>query len=370
MESIAHHGLIAALGKILKVEEKINSRLPLQDREDSVTRGQSVMAMIINGLGFIERRLYMVQDFFSDKPVERLLGENVTCEKLNDDNLGRTLDAIYDYNASKLFSEIAFEIGLEHNAMSRFAHLDTTSISVEGNYDSEGIDTQGGANFHITHGYSKDHRKDLKQLMLSLTTTGPASIPIWLETLSGNSADKENFIKTIESAKKFQEELKKSESFVWVADAALYTKDKLLSKDNHTLWVTRVPETISEAKVLVQKNKEEVIWINLENGYSISPQESNYGGVKQRWVLVFSEQAFKNEVNTVEIVFTKKEEILKSAIKKFEKEFYYCEKDAIKAFKKFIKKHPLFILKSKIVRIEGQADGKKGRPREENKVLK
>ncbi|MBF0363901.1 MAG: IS1634 family transposase [Oligoflexia bacterium] len=205
IESIAHHGLIAAIGKKLKIEEKINARF----REDSVTRGQSVMAMVINGLGFIERRLYMIQDFFSDKPIERLLGKNVTCDKLNDDNLGRTLDAIYEYNASKLFSEIAFEIGLEHNAMSRFAHLDTTSISVEGNYDSEVIDTQGGgATFHITNGYSKDHRKDLKQLVLSLTTTGPASIPIWLETLSGNSADKENFIKTIEATKKFQEELK------------------------------------------------------------------------------------------------------------------------------------------------------------------
>lgn len=371
IESIAHHGLIAALGKILKIEEKINSRLPLQDRDESVTRGQSVMAMIINGLGFIERRLYMVQDFFSDKPVERLIGNNVTYEKLNDDNLGRTLDAIYDYNATKLFSEIAFEIGLEHNAMSKFAHLDTTSISVEGEYNREVIDTQGdGANFHITHGYSKDQRKDLKQLVLSLTTMGPASIPIWLETLSGNSADKENFIKTIESAKKFQEELKKSEPFVWVADAALYTKDKLLSKGNSVLWLTRIPETITEAKVLVQKNKDELTWIDLGNGYLICPQESNYGGVKQRWILVFSEQAFKKEINTVAIMLKKKEEALKSAIKKFGKEIYYCEKDANKAFTKFEKRNPLFKLESKIVRIEGQAEGKRGRPKEEDKILK
>ncbi|MBF0361667.1 MAG: hypothetical protein HQK49_11685 [Oligoflexia bacterium] len=113
-----------------------------------------------------------------------------------------------------------------------------------------------------------------------------------------------------------------------------------------------------------------MVWIDLKNGYSISPQESNYGGVKQRWIVVFSEEAFKNEVNTVKIMLQKKEEILKSALKKFEKELYYCKKDAEKSFDKFAKKHPMFILTSYIVRLRGKMDGKKGRPKEEDKVFK
>ena len=117
-QNMDHHGIVAAIGKNLGIIEKVNKRLPLQDREENISRGQSVMAMIINGLGFTERRLYMVADFFRSKPVELLLGNGVTADKLNDDNLGRTLDAIYQYGTSKIFSEIAFEIGLEHNAIS------------------------------------------------------------------------------------------------------------------------------------------------------------------------------------------------------------------------------------------------------------
>ncbi len=60
---------------------------------------------------------------------------------------------------------------------------------------------------NITHGHSKDHRPDLKQLVLSLTTTGDSSFPIWLEALSGNSSDKSSFIKTINSVKAFSKEM-------------------------------------------------------------------------------------------------------------------------------------------------------------------
>ena len=90
-EAMDHHGLVAAIGKKLDIENKINLRLQTQNRDNSLTRGQSVMAMVINGLGFIERRLYFVQNFFKNKPVEKLLGVGVTYEKINDDNLGRTL---------------------------------------------------------------------------------------------------------------------------------------------------------------------------------------------------------------------------------------------------------------------------------------
>ena len=41
----------------------------------------------------------------------------------------------------------------------------------------------------ITHGFSKDHRDDLKQFVLSLVTVGQSRIPLWVEPLSGNEVD-------------------------------------------------------------------------------------------------------------------------------------------------------------------------------------
>ena len=57
--------------------------------------GQRVSAMVLNGLGFINNRLYLFPDFMQNKPVERLLGEGLTAADFNDDALGRCLDEIH-----------------------------------------------------------------------------------------------------------------------------------------------------------------------------------------------------------------------------------------------------------------------------------
>jgi len=43
----------------------------------------------------------------------------------------------------------------------------------------------------VAGGYSRDHRADLKQWMLTLTTTHDGDVPLLLRPLDGNSADKE-----------------------------------------------------------------------------------------------------------------------------------------------------------------------------------
>ena len=79
-----------------------------QDHEQRyVSVGLCVKAMILNGLGFVNRALYLMPYFFKDKPVERLLGEGITAEQLNDDALGRALDAIYAYGPEPLYGQLA-----------------------------------------------------------------------------------------------------------------------------------------------------------------------------------------------------------------------------------------------------------------------
>jgi len=53
--------------------------------------------MILNGFGFVERRLYLYPEFFEGIALERLLGPGVKREHLPDYTLGRTLDAIAEY---------------------------------------------------------------------------------------------------------------------------------------------------------------------------------------------------------------------------------------------------------------------------------
>ena len=51
----------------------------------------------------VSRPLYLFPHFFEDKAVEKLIGEGVKSEYINDDKLGRVLDKIYKLGLTKLF---------------------------------------------------------------------------------------------------------------------------------------------------------------------------------------------------------------------------------------------------------------------------
>jgi len=145
--------------------------------------------MVINSLGFNERRLYIFPKFFSNIATERLLGPGVLPEDLNDDVLGRTLDRIYEADSTELFLKIALQVMQHLQFGTQLLHADTTSVSVHGNY--EHID--GTPAIQITYGHTKDNRPDLKQFVLS-TITNQHGIPLFAKTYSGNASDKQNLI--------------------------------------------------------------------------------------------------------------------------------------------------------------------------------
>lgn len=357
--SMDHHGLVAAVCKDLGISEKIDARISNQDKRRVVSAGKAVVAMILNGLGFTNRRLYLTPQFFETKPVERLLDkEGLTSGDLTDHTLGHTLDEIYDYGASELFAQVAFEVAIEQKLLGNNNHLDTTSLTVHGEYDvtqKEGVEV-----IEITHGHSKDHRPDLKQVMLSLVVNGPSAVPLFMEPLKGNSSDKVSFHKTIKAVNAFKKQINVEKDFKWIADSALYTKDSLLKTNDYT-WLTRVPHTIKEAKTLVMRPDEGIAWKEQDHGYKIAPFTSHYGGIQQRWLLVFSEQAYNREKKTLDTNLEKKDKALKMALWHLGNELYKCEKDALKVLKKIGKKHPLHSVKGQTVEVKKYA--KAGKPK-------
>jgi transposase len=219
--------------------------------------------------------------------------------------------------------------------------LDTTSLTLQGDYpEAETVVSPNPDEIlpspvisipKALHGYSKDHRPDLKQVVLSLTTSGEAGFPIWMEALNGNSSDKTSFHETITKVKEFQKQLQQSTPFIWVADSALYTVDKLLNfaDDN---WITRVPNTIVAVKNLCEAPEEQFQWREIENGYKMVGLGSNYGGLKQRWILIQSQQAFKRESATFEKNMKNREEKLTKEIWHLGNQIFSTKKEAKDAF--------------------------------------
>jgi transposase len=132
-----HLELVAGMYDELGIGETID-RLVRQDKTcKHVSIGQAIKAMVLNGLGFAHRALYLTTTFFQDKPVNRLIGAGIEAEHLNDDVLGRALDALYRYGLERLYAQISALALKRLGIISAFAHLDTSSFHTDGQYDQE-----------------------------------------------------------------------------------------------------------------------------------------------------------------------------------------------------------------------------------------
>lgn len=366
VETLDHLGLVSATLKKIGLIDKLNQRLPVSQAKGSkISMGHRVAAMILNGLGFIDDRLYMFPKFLENKPVNRLLLEGAKAEDFNDDALGRCLDSIYDYGVTKLFTEVAFEIGIEQEVLGETAHFDTTSLTVYGNYNIGEVEvkkeTEEQGAIKVTYGHSKDHRSDLKQMVLNLATTGASAFPVWMEAHNGNASDKKVLHEAAQKMKTFCAGIKEAPEFLYVGDSAMY--ENCVKYGGEMKWLSRVPERIIEAKKHLETSEEELKWETLENGYRITSLFSNYGGIKQRWVLVFSEQAYEREKKTLDRNVNKEEETLRKELSGLGKKEFKCEKDAEKAGIDLVKKGK-YRYHEVVYTIEAtQKHTKKGRPK-------
>jgi transposase len=187
--------------------------------------------------------------------------------------LGRALDWIYEHDPTTLFAGLALQARQRFGICAKQVHVDTTSFSVNGEYlvegktDNENQIEEEAIPIAITYGYSRDHRADLKQWMLGLVTTHDGDIPIFLRPLDGNSSDKES-ISTIvtDVMRQLHETLPEDqEDRLAVFDSGGYSQANMKRYNEAKIrWISRVPETSTEAKTAVQE--ESAQWQALSDG--------------------------------------------------------------------------------------------------------
>lgn len=112
---------------------------------------------------------------------------------------------------------------------------------MNGQYEFEEPDKE---EITVTEGYLRDHRPDLKQVVVQLITSQKSALPAWLEVLSGNSSDKESFPLSVEA---YNQQIGASEAPYYVMDSAGYAADNLKTLKG-LRWLMRVPETLTQAK--------------------------------------------------------------------------------------------------------------------------
>jgi transposase len=199
-KELDHLGLVAGMYDELEIGRRIDEHIAQDFEQRKVSVGQAVKAIVINGLGLIRQSLHLTPQFFEARSTERLIGEGIEPEHLHDDTLGGAMGCLYEYGVMELFRDVSAHAVEQLGPTSRFAHLDATSFSFHGEYESEedSIESSEDGVIRVQQGCSRDHRPDLNQVVLDLMVEHQAGVPVLMEPLSGNASDRSSFPELID----------------------------------------------------------------------------------------------------------------------------------------------------------------------------
>ena len=322
-----HLGIVAGISQEIELVELIDKRVGKVER--NVSCGQAVQAMVLNALGFSSRALYLMPDYLRNKPVDVLIAPDLSADDFNDDTLGRSLDDLYTAGVTETFAQVASNALRVYSIEHDFVHLDSSSFHLHGEYET-GEEQEESQTISITHDYSRDHRPDLKQVVAQMITSQKSALPIWLEVLSGNSSDKESFANSVEA---YCKHLGNGPKPYFVMDSAGYSANNLKTMKT-VLWLTRVPETLSEARRLVRETSATVMQ-ELQAGYFGKEVRITYAEIEQRWLVVYSEAAYRRELKSLEKAQVRELAQAEKQWRKLCQQEYQCEADAYGAAKSF-----------------------------------
>jgi transposase len=199
-------------------------------------------------------------------------------ERLSDDRIGRALDRLFDADRATLLTEVAVSVGEHFDLRFDEFHNDSTSVRFCGRYrEANAREIRGKTAPAITYGYSKDHRPDLKQLVLIFTTNKDGDVPIHFRCANGNTSDSRTHLESWDALAR----LAGRPDFLYVADSKLCSRENMDTIDRAGgRFITVLPrarmEDVEFRKAIQTKTPEwECVWDR--------PHSRSSDGPRDRW---------------------------------------------------------------------------------------
>lgn len=221
--------LVNAILERLKVRRFLAQALPPPDRRSRLSSGQALLVLLRSLVLNDRHPLYTLSEWARDAEPSLLgLGDGQDASSLNDDRVGRALDALFQADRAALLTHLAVHAVREFQIDLEQLHNDSTTVTLQGRYaGADGRRIRGHATVRITHGHNKDHRPDLKQLLFVLTVSADGAVPVHYRALDGNTNDSTTHVETWNTLKA----LAGKASFLYVADSKLCSKETLAHID-------------------------------------------------------------------------------------------------------------------------------------------
>jgi transposase len=229
------HPIIQTYLQKLKIPELIATYIQ-QDHRLQLPVEQTLCILIHNILT-TPMPLYEIADWMGALD-EKCLGlEPAQAALIHDDRVGQALDRFYRGRHKDVFFHLALRAIKVFELDCSQIHQDTTTVTFCGKY------TDWKAPELLTHGMNKDHRPDLKQLVLGLSVSADGSVPLVHKIYDGNQTDDRLHP---ENHQRLRQLLKRSD-FIYVADCKLATEENLRRiRDCGGRFVSVMPRTWKE----------------------------------------------------------------------------------------------------------------------------
>ena len=198
----------------LGIEAIIDRACPVREEVANKTHGQIINLLVANRLTS-PRPLYEIVKWAREWAVEEVYG--CRPEFLNDDRLGRALDAIYP-KIEELKGAITWSAIQNFGLDAAKLHWDITTLAFAGRYEEQDQEAPS-----IEYGHAKDH-PELKQVQAGFGVTEDGGIPLWYQAMDGAAAEVKQVIGAMEGLKAAT----RQDTFTLVGDT------KLVSKENVT----------------------------------------------------------------------------------------------------------------------------------------
>jgi len=188
--------LLVAQQQKLGLADLLDEQIKPHGNRQGLSIGQTIVVWLSYILSQADHRLSYVESWASDQLeiLQKLISAEVSVRDFTDDRLG---DVLTYLSNDESWSAIEASLGQRtlqvYEIPTDRVHLDSTSAAVYHSPDGKAL---------IEYGYSKDHRPDLAQLKIMMSSLAPMGMPLATLVVPGNKADDDLYLPAIKQSRK------------------------------------------------------------------------------------------------------------------------------------------------------------------------
>ena len=428
---LAHLPLIMDVMRRSRVVDIIDAACGV-DKRQKVSHGECV-AFIIAGVFAGEHGLWRLKDRLDVYDMATIMQDaGIQLEEYHDVRLGRACDAIFAAGPDKIHTALALHAIEAWELQRNYLHVDTTTLSFYGAYETNpdeawrpevhgvedvtsmtsaeplrdydqvgalSINGDGRESPQVVHGYAKNKRHDLKQVLYGSVVTRDGGVPLYARVMDGNTSD-------ISAAVEFLDHLRGSMTSepdsCLVVDSKGWNGTVLHQVHRHRLrLLSRLPRGTKLAASCLEAFAPEQApcllrrystkragwdWVAYEGmdatyTFTVSQtekpetaEESSAGDptassiqvvLPVRAVVCFSSALFRHKIKTLAKIYEREKKACPKKVRGIERRSYACADDAQAAAEELHAKQPFITHTCTATVVTTERPGKKprGRPR-------